>query len=89
MDKIRHADEEPYADRINWLLASIAEGILDEGIIYDCPWDDFRFNYFRGKDNDTAARELGAWADSLGIKVEFGVRREGGFEVIYVFLAAR
>jgi hypothetical protein len=70
------------------LLGSIAEGILDEGIIYDCPWDDFRFNYFRGKDSDIAARALGAWADSLGIKVEFDVRREGRLDVIYVFLAA-
>ena len=34
MDKVWHADEEPYADRVSRVLASIAEGILDEGIIY-------------------------------------------------------
>ncbi|HEU4922196.1 MAG TPA: hypothetical protein VFT23_03890 [Burkholderiales bacterium] len=72
---------EPYADTVNRLFASIAEGILDEGII--C------FNYFRGKDSDTAARELGAWARSQSIKVEFELRREGGVDVIYVFLTAR
>jgi hypothetical protein len=44
---------------------------------------------FRGKDSDTAAHELGIWARSQGIKVEFDVRREGGVDVIYVFLAAR
>jgi hypothetical protein len=70
-------------------LHPIAEGILDEGIIYDCPWDDFRFNYFRGKDSDTAARELVAWAQPKGIKVEFDVRRESGVDVIYVLLKAR
>jgi hypothetical protein len=43
----------------------------------------------RGKDSETAARELGAWAQSQGIKVEFELRREGGLDVIYVFLAAR
>jgi hypothetical protein len=58
--------EEPYADRVNRLLTSIAEGVLDEGIIYDCPWDDFRFMYFRGKHDETAARELGAWAKPQG-----------------------
>jgi hypothetical protein len=89
LDKVWHADEEPYADRVSRVLASIAEGILDEGIIYDCPWDDFRFMYFRKKDSDTAARELVAWARPQGIKVEFDVRREGRLDVIYVFLAAR
>jgi hypothetical protein len=53
--------EEPYADRVHRSLASIAEGILGEGITYDCPWDDFRFMYFREKDSETAARELVAW----------------------------
>jgi hypothetical protein len=43
------------------LAPIIAERILDEGIIYDCPWDDFRFNYFRGN-SETAARELGLGA---------------------------
>jgi hypothetical protein len=33
--------------------------------------------------------ELGAWARSQGIKVEFEMRREGGAEVIYVLLKAR
>ena len=61
---------------------------MDEGIIYDCPWDDFRFMYFRGKDDETAARELGAWADSLGIDVEFEQRREFSLDVIYVLLKA-
>jgi hypothetical protein len=51
---MREPSYEPYADTVNRTLASIAEGIIDEGIIYDCPWDDFRFNYFRGKDSDTA-----------------------------------
>jgi hypothetical protein len=41
--------------------------------------------YFRGKDSDTAARELVAWAQPKGIKVEFDVRRESGVDVIYVF----
>ena len=50
-------------------------------------WDDFRFMYFRGKNDETAARELGAWARSLGIRVAFKLRREGGVDVIYVFLA--
>jgi hypothetical protein len=60
--------EEPYTDRVNRLLTSIPEGILDEGIVYDCPWDDFRFNYFRWKGDETAARELVAWAQvSSGI----------------------
>jgi hypothetical protein len=63
--------EEPYTDRVNRLLTLIAEGILDEGIVYDCPWDDFRFNYYRGKDSETAARELVAWTQPQGIKVEF------------------
>jgi hypothetical protein len=53
------------------------------------PWDDFRFNYFRGKDSETAAHELVAWAPPQGIKVEFAVRREDRLDVIYVFLAAR
>jgi hypothetical protein len=61
---------------------------LDEGIIYDCPWDDFRFMCFRGKDDEIAARELGAWADSLGIDVEFERRREFSLDVIYVLLKA-
>ena len=54
-----------------------------------CPWDDFRFNYFRGKDSDTAARELVAWARPQRIKVEFDLRHEHGLDIIYVFLAAR
>ena len=58
-------------------------------ITYDCPWDDFRFNYFRGKDNDTAARELGALAQQQGIKLEFELRRESNLEVIYVLMMAR
>lgn len=58
-------------------------------LMYDCPWDDFRFNYFRGKNSETAARELVAWAQPQGIKVEFDVRHEGRLDVIYVFLAAR
>ena len=49
---------KPYADEVNRLLASIAEGIVDEGIVYDCPRDDFRFMYFRGKDSEAAARKL-------------------------------
>ena len=53
------------------------------------PWDDFRFNYYRGKDSYTAARELGTWARPQGIKVEFELRREGGVDVIYVFPAVR
>jgi hypothetical protein len=69
------------------LLGSIAEGILDEGIIYDCPWDDFRFNYFRGKDSDTGGSRVGRMGRLAG-KVEFDVRREGRLDVIYVFLAA-
>jgi hypothetical protein len=59
----------PGMDDLNRLLASIAEGILDEGIIYDCPWDDFRFVYFRKKNSETAAREasrLGAAAGNQG-----------------------
>jgi hypothetical protein len=84
-----HAAGEPYADTVSRGLASIAEGIIDEGIIYDCPWDDFRANYFRGQDSDAAARELVAWAQLQGIKVEFDLRRERGLDVIYVFLAAR
>jgi hypothetical protein len=71
------------------LLASIAERILDEGIIYDCPWDDFRFNYLRGKDDWTASRELVARVRPLGIKVEFERRRECDVEVFYVLLKAR
>jgi hypothetical protein len=43
----------------------------------------------RGKDSDTAARELGAWADSQGIKVEFELHREYSVDVIYVLLKAR
>jgi hypothetical protein len=77
VDKAWRPTEETYAETVKRRLASIAEGILDEGIIYDCPWDDFRFNFFRGKDSHTAARELGAWVDSRGIKVEFDMRREG------------
>jgi hypothetical protein len=42
----------------------------------------------RKKDSETAARELVAWAQPQGIKVEFGVRREGRLDVIHVFLAA-
>jgi hypothetical protein len=56
---------------------------LDEGIICDCPWDDFRFMYFRKKDSETAARELVAWARPQGIKVEFQLRREGGNDTPY------
>lgn len=81
--------EEPYADRVRRRLASIAEGILDEGIIYDCPWDDFRFMYFRKKDSETAVRELVAWARPQGIKVEFELRQESDLEVIYVLMMAR
>ena len=77
------------ADRVNQQLASIAGWVLEERIPYDCPWDDFRFMYFRGKDNETAARELGAWADSLGIDVEFERRREFSLDVFYVLLKAR
>jgi hypothetical protein len=62
---------------------------LEEGITYDCPWDDFRFMYFKGKDSDTAARELVAWAQPRGIKVEFELRREFSLDVIYVLLKAR
>jgi hypothetical protein len=87
--RVMRPAEEPYADRVTRLLASIAEGILDEGIIYDCPWDDFRFMYFRGKDNETAARELVAWARPQGIKVEFELRRAYSVDVIYVLLKAR
>lgn len=43
---------------------------------------------FRGKDDEIAARELGAWADSLGIDVEFERRREFSLDVIYVLLKA-
>jgi hypothetical protein len=89
MDKAMHPAEEPYTDRVNRQLASIAGWVLEEQIPYDCPWDDFRFMYFRGKDNETAARELGAWADSLGIDVEFEQRREHRLDVIYVVLKAR
>jgi hypothetical protein len=76
-------------ETVNRTLASIAEGIIDKRFIYDCPWDDFRFNYFRGQDSDTAARELIAWTQPQGIKVEFDLRRERGLDVIYVLLAAR
>ena len=86
--RVMRPAEEPYADEVNRLPASIAEGIVDEGIVYDCPWDDFRFMYFRGKDSEAAARQLGAWAQLQGIKVEFDVRREGGVEVIYGFQAS-
>jgi hypothetical protein len=79
--------EEPYADRVHRSLASIAEGILGEGITYDCPWDDFRFMYFREKDSETAARELVAWARPQGIKVEFEPHREWDVDVIYVLVA--
>ena len=51
--------------------------------------DDFRFMYFRGKDDETAARELGAWARRQGIKLEFELRRESDLEVIYVLMMAR
>ena len=44
------------------IVASLAGWILEEREPYECPWDDFRFNYFRGKDDWTAARELVAWA---------------------------
>ena len=44
---------------------------MDEGDHLRLPWDDLRFNYFRGKDRETAARELVAWAKPQGIKVEF------------------
>ena len=45
--------------------------------------------YFGGKDDETAARELGAWTDSLGMDVEFEQRREHRLDVIYVVLKAR
>ena len=41
------------------------------------------------EDDETAARELAAWAQPQGIKVEFELRREGGVDVIYVFPAVR
>jgi hypothetical protein len=41
VDKAVAPIEEPYSDRVNRRLAAIAEGILDEGITYDCLWDDF------------------------------------------------
>jgi hypothetical protein len=44
--------------------------------------------YFKGKDSDTAARELVAWAQPRGIKVEFELRREFSLDVIYVLLKA-
>jgi hypothetical protein len=56
MDGLQHGDVEPCADRVKRVLASIAGVILEERIVYDCPWDDFRFNYFRGKDDEKAAR---------------------------------
>jgi len=40
--------------------------------------------YCRGKDSDTAARELIAWARPQGIKVDFELRREYGVDVMYV-----
>jgi hypothetical protein len=45
--------------------------------------------YTSGADDETAARELGAWADSLGIDVEFEQRREHSLDVIYILLKAR
>ena len=48
-------------------------------LIYDCPWDDFRFNHFRGKDGETAASELVALGAAAG--------HQGG--VIDVLLKAR
>jgi hypothetical protein len=56
MNGLQHGDVEPCADRVKRVLASIAGVILEERIVYDCPWDDFRFNYFRGKDDEKAAR---------------------------------
>jgi hypothetical protein len=63
--------------------------LSEPGITYNCPWDDFRFMYFRAKDTEAAARELVVWARPQGIKVDFELRREWDLEVIYVLLAAR
>jgi hypothetical protein len=86
--RVIQAADEQYADRVKRQLASVAGWALEERIPYDCPWDDFRFNCFRGKDDWTVARELGVWADSQGIEVDFEERLDGDVEVIYVVLMA-
>jgi hypothetical protein len=43
--------------------------------------------YLRGKDDETAARELGDSGRSRRIAVDFEGRLEGDVEVIYVVLA--
>lgn len=46
-----------------------------------------RVLYLRGKDDETAARELGDSGRSRRIAVDFEGRLEGDVEVIYVALA--